>query len=162
MKISAVLPLLFLGQALALPTIAPATDGPIRRAHLGALAKRSTPVNKILSLVVGLFPVNIAVDQVSDLINIAEKGLAIALGIETAENGLAGISSGGARCADVTVVFARGTTEAGNVGAIVGPPFFDAIRDKLGDATLAVQGVEYPADVPGFLQGGDAGGSRKM
>jgi cutinase len=31
-----------------------------------------------------------------------------------------------------------------------------------GANTLAVQGVEYPADIPGFLAGGDADGSAAM
>jgi len=164
MKISTVLSFLLLGQTLALPAVTPAAEAPVRRAQLEALAKRRpTPVNKLLSLIVGLFPINIAVEEISDLISIAEQGLAIALGIDTTENGLVGISSGGSRCADITIIFARGTTEAGNVGAIVGPPFFDAVREKLGTAaTLAVQGVEYPAEIPGFLKGGDAGGSRTM
>ena len=64
-------------------------------------------------------------------------------------------------CKGTTVIFARGTTEAGNVGAIAGPPFFQALSQRL-NGDLAVQGVDYPADVPGFLAGGDRQGSRTM
>lgn len=65
-------------------------------------------------------------------------------------------------CADTMVIFARGTTEAGNVGALTGPPFFEALSEQVGAGNLAVQGVEYPADIAGFLAGGDAEGSALM
>ncbi|KAH0429729.1 cutinase [Colletotrichum camelliae] len=72
------------------------------------------------------------------------------------QNGL----QGGA-CANMIVVFARGTTERGNVGTIAGPPFFQALSAQVG-GNLEVQGIEYPADIPGFLAGGDANGSQEM
>lgn len=65
-------------------------------------------------------------------------------------------------CKAVTVIFARGTTESGNVGSLAGPPFFSAIATAIGDANLAVQGVDYAADIAGFLAGGDAAGSKTM
>lgn len=65
-------------------------------------------------------------------------------------------------CKALTVIFARGTTEAGNVGSIAGPPFFSALNSAIGAASVAVQGVDYPADVAGFLAGGDAAGSAKL
>ncbi|KFY75163.1 hypothetical protein V499_04862 [Pseudogymnoascus sp. VKM F-103] len=68
----------------------------------------------------------------------------------------------GSACKAVTVIFARGTTESGNVGALVGPPFFSALATAIGTENLAVQGVDYPADIAGFLAGGDAAGSKKM
>lgn len=68
----------------------------------------------------------------------------------------------GSACKAVTVIFARGTTESGNVGTLVGPPFFSALVTSIGAENLAVQGVDYPADVAGFLAGGDAAGSKKM
>ncbi len=63
-------------------------------------------------------------------------------------------------CAPVTVVFARGTTETGNVGTLTGPPFFTALQSAVGQ--IAVQGVDYPADIPGFLAGGDSAGATTM
>ncbi|KAH6999939.1 cutinase-domain-containing protein [Ilyonectria destructans] len=72
------------------------------------------------------------------------------------QNGLSG------DCKAVTVIFARGTTETGNVGTATGPPFFEALASKLGDGKLAVQGVEYAADVAGIMQGGDTAGTAKM
>lgn len=47
-------------------------------------------------------------------------------------------------CKDVTVIYARGTTELGNVGSIAGPPFFSALALKIGSSRVAVQGVDYP------------------
>lgn len=61
----------------------------------------------------------------------------------------------------MTVIFARGTGETGNVGTVSGPPMFRALRQKLGNARVTVQGVDYPASSAGNAnQGGDGG--RKM
>jgi len=49
-------------------------------------------------------------------------------------------------CTDVTVIFARGTGETGNVGTVTGPPMFKSLRQKLGDGKVTIQGVDYPAD----------------
>jgi cutinase len=70
----------------------------------------------------------------------------------------------GTPCRRVTLIYARGTTQAGNVGdsAAVGPIFFNNLAQRIGAANLAVQGVDYPANVFGFLAGGDANGSRLM
>jgi cutinase len=68
----------------------------------------------------------------------------------------------GSGCKAMTVIFARGTTETGNVGTLTGPPFFAALDKAMGAGQVAVQGVEYPADIPGFLAGGDKTGSAKM
>lgn len=46
----------------------------------------------------------------------------------------------------MTVIFARGTGETGNVGTVTGPPFFRALRSKLGNGRVTVQGVDYPAN----------------
>lgn len=71
------------------------------------------------------------------------------------------VTNGGG-CKAMTVLFARGTTEPGNMGIIAGPPFVSALGKMMGASNLAVQGIEYPADIPGFLVGGDAGGSKLM
>jgi len=46
----------------------------------------------------------------------------------------------------MTIIFARGTGEFGNVGTVSGPPMFKAIRQKLGADRVTVQGVDYAAD----------------
>ena len=66
----------------------------------------------------------------------------------------------GVGCKPITVIFARGTFELGNVGAAVGPPFFNHLDDLIGADNIAVQGVDYPADVAGYLAGGDPGGAQ--
>lgn len=48
------------------------------------------------------------------------------------------------------------------MGTLAGPPFVQAIGQMAGAGNVAVQGIEYPADIPGFLAGGDAGGSALM
>ena len=62
-------------------------------------------------------------------------------------------------CKPVTVIFARGTIELGNVGSLVGPPFFNALDVAIGAENVGVQGVDYPATIEGYLEGGDPGGA---
>jgi cutinase len=49
-----------------------------------------------------------------------------------------------APCPDVEIVFARGTTEPPGVGGI-GGAFVDALRSRLGDRSVGVYAVNYPA-----------------
>jgi hypothetical protein len=65
-------------------------------------------------------------------------------------------------CAPVTVIFARGTLELGNVGSLAGPPFFNALADIIGGQNLAVQGVDYPGTIAGYLEGGDPAGAATL
>jgi hypothetical protein len=71
----------------------------------------------------------------------------------------------GTPCRAITLIFARGTTQEGNVGTpdSEGPVFFNAVAKAVGGTSrLAVQGVTYPANVLGFLAGGDAAGATTM
>ena len=69
-------------------------------------------------------------------------------------------------CKQVTFIFARGTSEAGNMGSVVGPPLADALKSAFGDDNVAVQGVDYAADASGAVTGsispGQADGAKKM
>ena len=65
-------------------------------------------------------------------------------------------------CKALTVIFARGTTESGNVGTLAGPPFFEALYADIGSVDVALQGVDYPASIAGFLEGGDPTGATTM
>ncbi|CAG8976835.1 hypothetical protein HYALB_00009100 [Hymenoscyphus albidus] len=76
--------------------------------------------------------------------------------LPTTENGLSGA------CKAVTVIFARGTGEDGNVGTVVGPQVFEALRARLGTSAVTVQGVTYSATVIGYLEGGDPAGTTEM
>ncbi|KAF2124450.1 carbohydrate esterase family 5 protein [Dothidotthia symphoricarpi CBS 119687] len=71
----------------------------------------------------------------------------------------------GTPCRPVTLIYARGTSQQGNVGdsAAVGPLFFNNLARLVGGTSqLAIQGVTYSASVAGFLAGGDATGSTTM
>lgn len=73
-----------------------------------------------------------------------------------------GLSSPGSACKPLTIIFARGSGETGNVGTATGPPFFQAVAKRVGAGNVAVQGVEYGAAFLSVLSGGDAAGSAKM
>lgn len=71
----------------------------------------------------------------------------------------------GTACRPISVIYARGTNGAGNVGEAgsEGPTFFNALAARLGGASqLAIQGVNYSASVLGFLAGGDSAGATTM
>ena len=53
-------------------------------------------------------------------------------------------SATAAPCSDVDVVFARGTTEPPGVGG-VGQAFVDSLRSRVGQRTVSVYPVNYPA-----------------
>ncbi len=65
-------------------------------------------------------------------------------------------------CRPVTVIFARGTIELGNVGSLAGPPFFNALDFAIGAQYLGIQGVPYPASIWGYLTGCDVGGGKTL
>lgn len=48
-------------------------------------------------------------------------------------------------CRPITVIFARGTSEGGNVGSVAGPPMFNALHQAIGKGGASIQGVDYPA-----------------
>ncbi|KAK2812220.1 hypothetical protein FQN50_001578 [Emmonsiellopsis sp. PD_5] len=74
------------------------------------------------------------------------------------ENGLNG------PCKDIAFIFARGSTEIGNMGTICGPPTADRIIKEFGKDAVAVQGVDYRAGLEtNFLpNGADPLGIRDM
>lgn len=50
-------------------------------------------------------------------------------------------------CADVTLIFARGSTEIGNMGESVGPALAKELIKTLGADKVAIQGVDYTASI---------------
>lgn len=50
-----------------------------------------------------------------------------------------------AGCQELTFIFARGTSEMGNMGSVVGPPVAKQLASLTGNK-VTVQGVDYPAD----------------
>lgn len=59
-------------------------------------------------------------------------------------------------CSEVTLIFARGTTEQGNMGTGVGQQLAKALRAQY--PSLSVQGVDYPANSEGDTHFGASGG----
>ncbi|KAL6158226.1 hypothetical protein ACJBU6_04025 [Exserohilum turcicum] len=60
----------------------------------------------------------------------------------------------GGGCRDVIFVWARGSTEAGNMGAIIGQPLGDELRREYG-SDLAIEGIDYAALLStNYLPGG--------
>lgn len=74
---------------------------------------------------------------------------AAAAGYDTTSNQL----TDGTPCRATTVIYARGTTQDGNIGAAgdVGPDLFNNLSSIIGASKLAVQGVDYPATIAGYL-----------
>ncbi|KAJ6542913.1 cutinase-domain-containing protein [Mycena capillaripes] len=70
----------------------------------------------------------------------------------------------GGPCTDVIIIFARGTNEVPSIGSRVGPQLNAALKLLLGSAnkTLTFSGVDYPADLGGFFEGGSPEGSFAM
>lgn len=61
----------------------------------------------------------------------------------------------GIGCGDVVLIFARGSTEIGNMGTIIGPGLARALDRRLGSRDLTVQGVNYAALLStNYLPGG--------
>ncbi|KAB8213272.1 cutinase, partial [Aspergillus novoparasiticus] len=48
------------------------------------------------------------------------------------------------------------------MGVLVGPDLENALAHKLRESSLAVQGVAYPANLDGYLNGGDAEGANLL
>ncbi|KAF5856209.1 hypothetical protein ETB97_007710 [Aspergillus alliaceus] len=64
-----------------------------------------------------------------------------------------------AGCQELTFIFARGTTEMGNMGSVVGPPVANQLASLTGNK-VTVQGVDYPADAAGNAMMGASGGPK--
>lgn len=147
---------------LLLLLVAPLSLGAVPAA---ALAPR-LDINDVLAYISELFPVDVALDAAAGLVGAADETLAALLGYATTYDDL---EKG--RCGDLVVLFARGTDEPGNVGALVGPAFIEALGSALllaaggGDEsyTVTAQGVgDYDASVTSYLEGGSAAGSLEM
>ncbi|CAA9960113.1 Cutinase [Pyrenophora teres f. maculata] len=54
-------------------------------------------------------------------------------------------SQGG--CRDILFAFARGSTEIGNMGTVVGPPTSEGLKKEFGADAVATEGVPYAASV---------------
>jgi len=122
------------------------------------LDERETALNAFLTILLDNLPaLDGTISSLVGVLTVFENLLALLTGEQTTYNQLGGT------CTTYTVIFARGTTEPGNVGILVGPPFFDALRSSVGTSALTIQGVnDYSASIDGYLEGGDPAGSAEM
>lgn len=60
-------------------------------------------------------------------------------------------------CAPLTLLFARGTIDPGNLGQVIGPPLCGNLSVLL-NGNVALQGVPYPATIEGIAVQGWPGG----
>lgn len=146
MRSLAFLSLIFAGGSLAHPTQSTSAE----------IDRRGWPdVSDFLSKVAAVFPVNVMVDTVCDTITVGQLGMSILFGIPSSEND---------GCGDITLLYARGTCDAGNVGVLVGPWFFRSLGakgQKMGKS-VAVNGFAYPATVEGYLNGSEGNGDKLL
>ncbi|KAJ5333426.1 Cutinase [Penicillium brevicompactum] len=131
---------------------------PLPEGNDAHVSKRGATLNAFLGFLLDNLPVTSeTITKSTAIITNLSKLLGTLTGAQDTYN-----EAGGA-CKEWTVVFARGTSEPGNVGILVGPPLFDALLDKFGESKLTIQGVNnYAASVQGYLAGGDAAGSTEM
>jgi cutinase len=122
------------------------------------LVERETSLNAFLTILLDYLPaLDGTISAVAGILTTFEALLADLTGEQTTYNEL------GQACTKYTVIFARGTTEPGNVGILVGPPFFQALQSLVGSSAVTIQGVnDYSASIDGYLEGGDPTGSAEM
>ena len=146
------LPISVLSLPLAQNTNGNVTETTGISSNLGTSADGSSVINSILAAIGNLPGIGTAITDISGALTTLEASLTTLLGVQDNENGA---------CAALTVIFARGTTEPGNVGVLAGPEFLTALQSMLG-SSVTMQGVTYAASIEGFLEGGDPQGSQTM
>ncbi|KAJ4353113.1 hypothetical protein N0V95_003647 [Ascochyta clinopodiicola] len=98
----------------------------------------------------------------------ALAGFAAAGPVEVRQLGLGGtgstskeFSQGG--CKDVLFAWARGSTEIGNMGTVVGPPTSDGLKKEFGANAVATEGISYAATIgTNAIPGGTDAASKKL
>jgi len=122
------------------------------------LVKKETSLNAFLTILLEYLPaVDDTIAALADVLTDFEDLLVDLTGYQDTYNQLGG------PCTEYTLIFARGTTEPGNVGILVGPPLIEALTSLVGESALTIQGVNnYAASVDGYLEGGDPAGSAEM
>lgn len=100
-------------------------------------------ITAFLTAIADTFPVNVGIADICDVLTAGELTLGNTFGLSSTDN-----SNG---CSDVTLLFARGTCDPGNVGVLVGPPFINALQSALGSTSLSVQGLNYDASVANYV-----------
>ncbi|KAF2116883.1 cutinase-domain-containing protein [Lophiotrema nucula] len=90
-------------------------------------------------------------------------GLAASAPIEKRQTGTTSSEFSQGGCRDILFAWARGSTEPGNMGTIVGPPTSDGLKQNFGAANVATEGINYAAALaPNALPGGTDAASRDL
>lgn len=102
------------------------------------LEQRNTVLNEFLTALLNHLPnINVAINDATSIITNLDNLLAKLIGATTTQNQF---RSGGP-CAEYTLIWARGTSEPGNMGVLVGPPLVWALQDVVGTSGLTIQGL---------------------
>lgn len=92
--------------------------------------------------------------------------LAAATPIEVRQNNVGSTANEFTRggCRDIIMLFARGSTEVGNMGTVCGPQTGEGLKENFGAENVAVEGIDYAAGLStNFLPGGaDPAGISEM
>jgi cutinase len=142
----------FLGLTLASPV-------PAKSLSNRDLVKKETSLNAFLTVLLEFLPaINGDISSVAGVLTDFEDLLVDVTGLQTTYNQL-----GAGPCTEYTLIFARGTTEPGNVGILVGPPFYLALQNLVGSSAITFQGVnDYAASIDGYLEGGEPAAGVEM
>lgn len=125
-----------------------------------ALTAHAFDLNVLLAAINHYFPNNIAIKTADTIISKTESAIGKLIGVQETRNDLTD-----GTCGDVMVIFARGTGEPGNVGALVAPEFYDELVSALNGKTASMQGLDssaYPAVVADYFTGGSKTGAEAM
>ncbi|KAJ4392225.1 hypothetical protein N0V93_005850 [Gnomoniopsis smithogilvyi] len=125
-----------------------------------ALTTHAFDLNVLLAAIDEYFPDNIALKTADKIISKAESAIGKLIGVQETRSDLVDDS-----CGDVMVIFARGTGEPGNIGALVAPAFYDELVSAMDGKTVSMQGVNssaYPAVVADYFTGGSESGAEAM
>lgn len=125
-----------------------------------ALTAQAFDLNVLLAAIDKYFPDNIAIKTADTIISKAESAIGKLIGAQETRNDLVD-----GNCGDVVVIFARGTGEPGNIGALVAPEFYDELVSALDGKSVSMQGLDssaYPAVVADYFTGGSDTGAEAM
>ncbi|PYH40333.1 cutinase-domain-containing protein [Aspergillus saccharolyticus JOP 1030-1] len=110
-----------------------------------------------LSALASLFPSSSTTSTSSDSSSSSSDSISSLLssfmGGSTTANGVTSNTG----CKELTFIFARGTSEMGNMGSVVGPEVASNLQTLTGNK-VTVQGVDYAADWAGNMELGASGG----
>lgn len=143
---------------LSLLSLAPPPIHGWHTEHGALVARQTNPLNPFLTTITNLPPVNLLVNgSAGGLTDLEGLLVPIVGGVNQTD------LETGKPCAQMTIIFARGTTEPGNMGVFAGPQLVEAVKNAMPAGTsINVQGVEYAASIQGYLAGGGTDGTASM